>query len=128
MQRLSQRYTLAINRKYERSGSLWQGRYRAFCVDDDSYVIACHVYIELNPVRAGMVSDPSGYRWSSHAANAGLESPGFLSLHPTIAALGTSDEQARKAYGRHVRFGVDEFTLAAFRDGALPTPRCQARA
>src|SRR5688572_9638970 len=71
MRSLGQRYVQYFNRRYQRSGTLWEGRFRSCIVDTAPYVMACHRYIELNPVRAGMVSDPAGYRWSSHHGNAG---------------------------------------------------------
>ena len=70
MQRLGATYTASINVNYRRSGSLWEGRFKSSLVDCERYVLACYRYIELNPVRAGMVVCPSGYRWSSYRHNA----------------------------------------------------------
>lgn len=70
MQALGRRYVRYVNDSSGRTGTLWEGRYKASLVDDERYVLACYRYIELNPVRAGMVAAPDEYRWSSHAANA----------------------------------------------------------
>ena len=66
MQSLGRRYVQYINRFYRRSGSLWEGRYKSSVVQAEDYLLACQRYIELNPVRAGMVNDPGQYRWSSY--------------------------------------------------------------
>ena len=68
MQSLGRRYVRYINATYGRTGTLWEGRYKASLVGDGDYLLRCHRYIELNPLRAGMVADPCDYRWSSHRA------------------------------------------------------------
>src|SRR5262247_1018598 len=70
MQSLGRRYVRYVNDAYRRTGTLWEGRYRAAPIDSDAYLLTCQRYIELNPVRARMVADPADYPWSSHAANA----------------------------------------------------------
>ena len=69
MKHLGQRYVQYINRTYHRSGTLWEGRFRSCLAQDQNYVLICYRYIELNPVRAGMVVDPGDYPWSSYRAN-----------------------------------------------------------
>src|SRR5258708_29444793 len=66
MQRLGQHYVQYVNRTYRRSGTLWEGRFRSCLAQSEDYVLACYSYIELNPVRAGMVRHPVDYRWSSY--------------------------------------------------------------
>jgi len=66
MKRLGQRYVQYINRIYKRSGTLWEGRFRSSVVQQDTYLLACQRYIEMNPVRAGMVNHPGEYKWSSY--------------------------------------------------------------
>lgn len=95
MRNLGQRYVQYVNRRYERSGTLWEGRYRSCLVDSAEYVLGCHRYIELNPVRAGMVASPSAYRWSSHNANSGAMQNTLLSAHCEYRAL-SEDERARR--------------------------------
>jgi putative transposase len=70
MQRLAQRYVRSVNRRYRRSGTLWEGRYKAGLVETDNYLLTCMRYIELNPVRAGMVSHTAEFDWSSYRHNA----------------------------------------------------------
>lgn len=70
MQSLGRRYVQYFNYRYRRTGTLWEGRYRATLIDAESYLLTCYRYIELNPVRAGMVSHPGDYPWSSYRSNA----------------------------------------------------------
>ena len=88
MQSVGRRYVQYINRFYRRTGSLWEGRYKSSLVQAETHLLACLRYIELNPVRAGMVRDPSQYRWSSYRAN-GLGYPDpRLKAHPLYPSLG----------------------------------------
>lgn len=87
MKNLGQCYVQAVNYRLERSGTLWEGRFHSSLVSSDRYLLACYRYIERNPVRAGMVSLPGDYPWSSYRANAG-ESPGLVKAHPAYQALG----------------------------------------
>jgi putative transposase len=96
MRNLGQRYVQYVNRRYQRSGTLWEGRYRSCLVDSPEYVLGCYRYIELNPVRAGMVAAPSAYRWSSHNGNSGAAANTILTAHCEYRAL-SDDEQARRA-------------------------------
>ena len=73
MKGIGQRYVQYVNRTYGRSGTLWEGRFRSCLVQSESYVLACYRYIEMNPVRAKMVTHPAEYRWSSYRANAQSE-------------------------------------------------------
>src|SRR5271165_6570053 len=66
MKHLGQRYAQHVNRTYRRSGTLWEGRFRSCLTQSEHYLLACQRYVELNPVRAGMVRDPGDYAWSSH--------------------------------------------------------------
>jgi putative transposase len=69
MQSLGRPYVRYINTQYRRTGTLWQGRCKSCLVQDEVYLLRCYRYIELNPVRAGVVADPAHYRWSSHSCN-----------------------------------------------------------
>lgn len=88
MQSLGRRYVQYINRAYRRSGSLWEGRYKSSLVQAESYLFTCMRYIELNPVRAGMVSDPAQYRWSSYRHNGLGQADERLTAHPLYQSLG----------------------------------------
>ena len=92
MKELSQRYAQHFNKVHDRTGTLWEGRFRSHIVDSETYLFACQRYIELNPVRAGMVVSPWHYPWSSHRANAGLERSLFLVPHRAYLALGDSND------------------------------------
>jgi putative transposase len=61
MQSIGRQYVQYINKTYQRTGTLWEGRYEACLVDDEQYLLACYTYIELNPVRASMVDHPADY-------------------------------------------------------------------
>ena len=85
---VAQRYSVYFNRKHGRTGSLWEGRYRSCVVESQRYVLACYRYIEMNPVRAGMVSHPGAYSWSSYAANSGARQDPMIIAHPELLAIG----------------------------------------
>ena len=90
MQSLGRKYVQDFNHKYQRSGTLWEGRFRSCLVESEQYVLACYRYIELNPVRASMVQNPKDYKWSSYAINAiGLRST-LCTAHPCYLALSDS--------------------------------------
>jgi putative transposase len=98
MKNLAQRYVQTVNEHKGRTGTLWDGRFKSNLVESDSYLLGCYRYIEMNPVRAGMVIDPSHYPWSSFSTNAlGLHSP-LLVSHQTYNALGSDDRSRRTAY------------------------------
>lgn len=88
MKAFGQRYVQYVNRMYRRSGTLWEGPFRSCLTQEENYLIACHRYIELNPVRAVMVAHPAEYRWSSYRANAQGEADALLKPHPLYDALG----------------------------------------
>jgi len=89
MRDLGRSYVMYFNRRHNRSGTLWEGRFRSCIAESGEYVLACYRYIELNPVRAGMVADPASYPWSSHTANVGLRSDPLLDPHCEFLALAT---------------------------------------
>lgn len=95
---LGQRYVQYINRSYRRSGTLWEGRFRSCLTQEETYLLSCQRYIELNPVRAGMVQHPADYRWSSYRANAQGEADALLSPHPLYEALGQDAPGRQAAY------------------------------
>ncbi|MBM3525311.1 MAG: transposase [Alphaproteobacteria bacterium] len=115
MQRLGQRYVKAVNRAYRRTGTLWEGRFRSTLATDESYVLACYRYIEMNPVRAGMVAEPRLYAWSSHRANAWAAPVAMLTPHERFLALGVDDTTRRSAYRELFRDPLAEVTLAEIR-------------
>ena len=109
MRDLARRYSIYFNRRYSRTGQLWEGRFRSCLVDSARYVLGCYRYIELNPVRAHMVSSPGDYAWSSYAGNAGMRDDALLAPHAEYAAI------TRGAY-RELVSGDDSETVKAIRD------------
>jgi len=99
MKALGQRYAQYINRSYRRTGTLWDGRFRSCPVQHETYLLACHRYIELNPARAGLVEHPADYPWSSYRGNAqpGHSDP-LLAPHPLYQALGHDEADRSEAY------------------------------
>ena len=88
MQQLGRRYVGQFNARDARTGTLWEGRFKAYLVDSDEYLLRCSRYIDLNPVRARMTDDPAAFPWSSCAGLCGLRDDLLLSAHPVQHALG----------------------------------------
>lgn len=100
MRRVGMAFVSAMNRRYGRTGSGWEGRFWSSLVDSGAYLMTCHRYIELNPVRAGLVKHPQHYRWSSHRCNGyGAPLP-MIEPHPEYLALGADEDKRRSAYRR----------------------------
>ena len=118
MKHLGQRYVQYINRVYRRSGTLWEGRFRSSLVQRSVYLLRCHRYIELNPVRSGMVHHPAEYRWSSYRANAGLRPSNIVTPHGEYLALGETAEQRAAAYRDFFRTGSGSGDLQEIRSAA----------
>lgn len=112
MQSLGRRYVRYVNAAYRRTGTLWEGRYRAAPIDSEAYFLACCRYIELNPVRARMVAHPRDYPWSSYAAHARGASDALVAEHPLYRALGRSAAERQENYRALFRAALD----AAFLD------------
>ena len=98
MQAIGRKYVRYINGTYQRSGTLWEGRYKSALVETEQYLLTCSRYIELNPVRAGMVDGPGQYKWSSYGYNAlGINNNG-LTQHDIYMRLGKTDALRQSAY------------------------------
>ena len=112
-----------FNRRYGRTGTLWEGRYRSCLVESARYVLACYRYIELNPVRARIVDDPRRYAWSSHLVNGGIGEDILATPHPEYLALADVPDVRFVRY-RELFAGTDhEADADAIRDatqGGLP--------
>lgn len=98
MQALGRRYVYYINQTYRRTGTLWEGRYKASLIDSEAYLLTCIRYIELNPVQAEMVNHPGEYRWSSYGANAQGHADSLLSPHSLYTALDATAADRQHAY------------------------------
>ncbi len=115
MHSAARRYAGYYNKKYQRTGTLWEGRFRASLVRTDRYLLACHRYIDLNPVRAGMVARPDLYPWSSHRHYAMGEPNPLVTPHPAIIALGGELSSTRDAYRALFSTPLDGVELEAIR-------------
>jgi putative transposase len=110
LQSLGRRYVQYFNYTYDRTGTLWEGRYKATLIDSERYLLTCMRYIELNPVRAGMVKHPADYEWSSYAANARGVDNALITPHPIYRQLGHSHVARQDAYRQlfHAAIGGNE--------------------
>jgi putative transposase len=115
MQSLGRRYVRHINRAYRRTGTLWEGRYRAAPIDSDRYFLSCCRYIELNPVRARMVRHPRDYSWSSYGAHGRGAPDPLVSSHQIFERLGTAPIERQKAYRELFRSALDSDFVDALR-------------
>ena len=88
MQSVGRRYVQYFNHTYQRTGTLWEGRYKSTLIQSSRYLLTCMRYIELNPVRADMVGHPADYPWSSYCANAQGEENALLTPHALYRRLG----------------------------------------
>ncbi|WP_423820570.1 transposase [Salinisphaera sp. SPP-AMP-43] len=107
MKRVGQRYVQYINRTYRRSGTLWEGRFRSCLTQEEHYVMGCYRYIELNPVRAGMVEHPAEYTWSSYRVNGQGEKSRLIKPHSLYDALGRTPAERQAAYRELFRYELD---------------------
>jgi putative transposase len=98
MRDLGRSYVPYFNRRYGRSGTLWEGRFGSCLAESALYVLACYRYIELNPVRAGMVDGAGKYRWSSYPGNSGARRDPLLKPHAEYLALGSGEGARCAAY------------------------------
>ncbi len=113
------RYAQYVNKKYRRTGTLWEGRHKSSPVDTRTYLMKCYRYIELNPVRAKMVSGPEEYPWSSYATNAlGVDS-GMVSPHDVYQCLGSSKQERCVAYCEIVNQALDHQSVEVIRRAAF---------
>jgi len=109
-------YASYFNRRYSRTGQLWEGRFRSCLVDTAAYVLACYRYIELNPVRAGMVASPAAFSWSSYGGNSAARVDELLTPHDEYLALGRTHAARESAYRDLVFTPEDSDFLSAMRN------------
>ena len=119
MQAVGRRYVQYFNQRHQRSGTLWEGRYKCTLVDTDRYLLACMAYIDLNPVRAGIVSRPADYRWSSYGHYAGLRNDTLISPHALGWALGNTPFAREAAYVEFVGRGISADQQKAITESLL---------
>jgi putative transposase len=116
MQDLGRRFVRVINAVHGRTGTLWEARFRSSIIDTENYFLACQRYIELNPVRAGLVSQPAEYRWSSHLYYALGEPNRLISEHAVYQSLGATERERRAAYLSLCATPLDEWLVEHIRD------------
>jgi len=118
MRNLGQRYVPRFNRAYQRTGTLWEGRFRSFLVESARYLIACYRYIEQNPVRANMVRTPAEYAWSSYHANAGLRLDPLVTPHAEYLALSEEPHRRNLVYRELVENALEPTDIKRVREAA----------
>lgn len=116
MQYTGRRYVPYVNHTYGRTGTLWEGRFKASMVQSETYLLACYRYIELNPVRAGMVEHPSEYRWSSYARNAIGAADSLVTGHPLYHELAKTRSARQRAYQALFEDELERADAQAIRD------------
>jgi putative transposase len=115
-QSVGRRYVQYFNYTYRRTGTLWEGRYKATLIDSESYLLTCYRYIELNPVRADMVAHPRDYPWSSYRWHADGNSDKLVTDHALYLSLGKECPERQAAYRALFKTHIGEATLVAIRE------------
>ncbi|MDO8811264.1 MAG: transposase [Gallionella sp.] len=116
LQMLGRYYVQYFNYSYQRTGTLWEGRYKATLIDSDAYLLTCMRYIELNPVRAGMVPHPSEYPWSSYHSNALGKPNDLVTPYLEYLHLGKTAEARQAAYRQLFKHHIPEGSVDDIRD------------
>jgi putative transposase len=124
MQALGKRYAQNFNHFHKRTGTLWEGRYKSTVIQDDKYLLTCMAYIDLNPVRAGIVSAPVDFQWSSHRSYIGQQVIPLITPHALLWTLGNTPFARETAYAQFVESGLaadrqSELTESALKGWAL---------
>ena len=116
VQMVGRRYVSYFNYLYGRTGSLWEGRFRSSPIQCDRYLLACHRYVEMNPVRAGIVSAPEEFLWSSHGALAFGKTDDLITPHPIYLGLGLDGEIRFQRYRQLFDKRLSPGTLGRIRE------------
>jgi putative transposase len=117
MQAVGRTYVRHVNRRYRRTGTLWEGRFKSALIDSEQYLLSCSRYIELNPVRAGMVQHPAEYRWSSYRRNALGENDSLITPHLIYDHLDSTANDRQAAYAKLFLNRMDQAALDTLRTG-----------
>ena len=99
-------YALYYQRRYKHVGHVWQGRFKSLLIEQESYLLECGRYIELNPVRASLAEDAGAYPWSSYEFYARGRDSGLLTPNPLYELMGSAEAERRAAYQRFVSEGL----------------------
>ena len=119
MQALGRRYVRYFNDSQQRSGTLWEGRYKSALIQSERYLLACMAYVDLNPLRAGLVAAPGDYPWSSYGHYTGLRIDKLITPHALMWELGNTPFAREAAYADLVQAGINPAQQAALMDSAL---------
>jgi putative transposase len=119
MQALGRSYVRYFNGRYQRTGTLWEGRYKSTLIEADRYLLACMAYMDLNPVRAGLVSQARDYPWSSHGHYVGLQADKLIAPHPLVWSLGNTPFSREAAYAQLVQDGISPGQQVALTEAVL---------
>jgi putative transposase len=119
MQAVGRRYVRYFNAVQKRSGTLWEGRYKSTLIQPERHLLACMAYIDLNPVRVGLVDQARDYPWSSHGHYTGQRIDKLITPHPLLWALGNTPFAREAAYAELVQGGVSPVQQGALTDSAL---------
>lgn len=116
MQMIGRYYVQYFNYSYKRTGTLWEGRYKATLIDSEQYALTCYRCIELNPVRAQMIKHPADYPWSSYRHNGLNEVNQIITPHTLYQSLGTTDKTRTQAYRQLFNEKIKEKELKQIRE------------
>ncbi len=119
MQAVGRAYVRWFNLRHQRTGTLWEGRYRSTVIDTERYLLTCMVYIDLNPVRAGLSAEAAGYPWSSHGHYTGQRIDPLVTPHPIFWTLGNTPFSREAAYADMVHAGIPPVQQRALTDATL---------
>ena len=119
MQAVGRRYVRYFNDTQQRTGTLWEGRYRSTLIQTERYLLACMAYIDLNPVRAGLAAQAADYPWSSHGHYIGRHLDKLVTPHPLVWELGNTPFAREAAYAELVQAGVNPVQQLAMTDATL---------
>ncbi len=119
MQAVGRRYVRYFNDTQQRTGTLWEGRYKSTVIQAERYLLACMVYIDLNPVRAGLVAQARDYPWSSHGHYTGQRIDKLITPHSLVWALGNTPFAREAAYAELVQRGISPVQQTALTDSVL---------
>lgn len=119
MQALGRSYVRYFNDRHQRTGTLWEGRYKSTLIESGRYLLTCMAYIDLNPVRAQLAANPADYAWSSYGHYAGLRIDKLLTPHPLVWGLGNTPFAREAAYVELVQAGLTSAQHATLTDAVL---------
>ena len=119
MQAVGRRYVRYFNDRQKRTGTLWEGRYKSTLIQTDRYLLACMAYMDLNPVRAGLVPGPQDYPWSSYGHFTGQCIDKLITPHPLVWELGNTPFAREAAYAQLVLSGISPVQQAALTQATL---------